>query len=397
VGTAVVRSLHPGYFALVMATGIVSVGLRDHGLDRPSTGLLWLAAGAYAVFAAATAGRVVAYRTEVRRDLADPARGFGMFTFVAGSDVLGVRLAMEGHTAVAAGLLTVGVAAWSLLGWLVPVTVVRRGPRPLLAGANGTWFIWVVAVQSVAVLATTLDPVAGAAGGALAVVAVGFWSVGAVCYLVVATLVGLRLVRHRLRPVDLTPPYWVAMGATAITVLAGTGIATAGRPALAGVREVAAAISLAYWVLGTVLIPPLLAAWWWRHVTHRVPLRYEPTWWSIVFPLGMYGVATRRLGEVADLPLVAATGRYELWLAAAAWTAAFAAMLGSGWSGAAGRGLSRAVAGLAVSRRAASGSGPGRAAVPGRGRRRAIVPGRGRGRAAEPDLLASPPAAIPPD
>src|SRR5690606_21090713 len=105
----------------------------------------------------------------------------------------------------------------------------------------------------------------------------------------------------------------------------------------AAVREVAAATSLAYWVFGTLLIAPLLAAGWWRHVTHRVPLRYEPTWWSIVFPLGMYGVATRRLGEVVDLPLVATTGRYELWVAAAAWTAAFAAMLARGWSGARGQ------------------------------------------------------------
>src|SRR5690606_2496450 len=140
-----------------MATGIVSVGLRDHGLDRPSTGLLWLAAGAYAGLAAATAGRVVAYRTEVRRDLADPARGFGMFTFVAGSDVLGVRLAMEGHTAVAAGLLTVGVAAWSLLGWVVPVTWGRGCPPPVRGGANGSRSVSVVGGRAVGALAVPTE------------------------------------------------------------------------------------------------------------------------------------------------------------------------------------------------------------------------------------------------
>jgi hypothetical protein len=29
-----------------------------------------------------------------------------------------------------------------------------------------------------------------------------------------------------------------------------------------------------------------------------VPLSYEPGWWSIVFPVGMYGVASHLLGAV---------------------------------------------------------------------------------------------------
>src|SRR5690606_22390679 len=115
-------------------------------------------------------------------------------------------------------------------------------------------------------------------------------------------------------------------------------------------------------------------------------LRYEPTWWSIVFPLAMYGVATRRLGEVVDLPLVAATGRYELWVAAVAWTAVFAAMLAHAWSGALGRGLSRAVHGLILSRRAARGRGPNPATTP-----------RRRGRATGLGPLARRPTGIPPD
>jgi len=36
--------------------------------------------------------------------------------------------------------------------------------------------------------------------------------------------VAARMLLYPLRPADLTPPYWVAMGATAITVLAGARI-----------------------------------------------------------------------------------------------------------------------------------------------------------------------------
>ena len=58
-----------------------------------------------------------------------------------------------------------------------------------------------------------------------------------------------------------------------------------------------------------------------------MPLRYEAPWWSIIFPLGMYGVATRALGEADHLPIVQAIGRFEIWLALAAWAATAAAML----------------------------------------------------------------------
>jgi tellurite resistance protein TehA-like permease len=40
------------------------------------------------------------------------------------------------------------------------------------------------------------------------------------------------------------------------------------------------------------------------HFTHRIPVRYDPTWWSVVFPLGMYGVGGYYLGQADHLPIV---------------------------------------------------------------------------------------------
>ena len=65
----------------------------------------------------------------------------------------------------------------------------------------------------------------------------------------------------------------------------------------------------------------------WRHVVHRVPLRYEATLWSIVFPLGMYGVGAHYLGRADHLPIVETIGDLESWIALAVWTIAFIAML----------------------------------------------------------------------
>jgi tellurite resistance protein TehA-like permease len=60
---------------------------------------------------------------------------------------------------------------------------------------------------------------------------------------------------------------------------------------------------------------------WWRHVQQRVPLRYETGLWAMVFPLGMYAVASMDLGQADRLPVVTAVGSWFLWIAAAAWIA----------------------------------------------------------------------------
>ncbi|MFI0480517.1 tellurite resistance/C4-dicarboxylate transporter family protein [Actinomadura sp. 9N215] len=327
--TRAVATLNPGYFAFVMGTGIVSIGVSAHGLVVLSMVLLWVAAGGFAVLVVLTAWRAAAFPAELRDDFADPRRGFGFFTFVAAGDVLGTRLVMAGHHRIALALLGLGCLGWLILGYVVPWTaVIGRTERPVVAGANGTWFIWVVASQSVAVLAAVLEPSAAVGRRELALLAVAAWSVGVFLYAAVGVFVAARLLLYPLRPDDLTPPYWVAMGATAITVLAGARIVQmADAPAVTATRDLVAGASVVFWAFGSWLIPPLVAAGWWRHVTHRVPLRYEATLWSLVFPLGMYGVAGHYLGAADRLPVVRMVGEDEIWIALTAWTLVFAAMI----------------------------------------------------------------------
>ncbi|WP_204808704.1 tellurite resistance/C4-dicarboxylate transporter family protein [Mycobacterium riyadhense] len=324
-----VRTLHPGYFALVMATGIVSIAMHDHRLYALSDVLLWLAGTAYFAVVTVSMVRIIAFRKEFAADLADPRRGFGMFTFVAATDVLGTRLAIALHHRAAIALLAVGVLAWLILGYLVPWTAaLGHTRRPILQSANGTWFIWVVATQSVAVLAAVLQPELDSGRRELALVAVFSWSVGVFLYAIVAILVVARLLLYPLRPADLTPPYWVAMGATAITVLAGARIAEmADAPMVLATRGLIAGASVLFWAFGSWLIPPLIAGSIWRHGVHRVPLRYEATLWSVVFPLGMYGVGAHYLGQADQLPIVEEIGDLESWIALAVWTITFLAML----------------------------------------------------------------------
>lgn len=331
-----VRGLDPGYFGLVMATGIVSQATKLDGAALLSDILLWLAILAFLVLVVMYAWRLAAYPRTVRADSRDPRQAFGFFTLAAGADVLAARLAGDGNVAVAAVLLAIGGVTWVLLGYGIPLVLAGQriprpdragegGFRPVLAGANGTWFLWPVAAQSVAVGLTSLSPPVPAA---LAVLAVTCWAVGVVLYLLVTTLVVAVLFAVPVRPAELTPAYWVFMGATAISVLAGAQILRLPPgPLLAALHPVVAGSSVVLWAFGTWLIPPLVVLGVWRHVLGRVPLAYDAAWWSIAFPVGMYGVASHEFGTVLHVPWLVTLGRDEAWPALAVWVLVFATMI----------------------------------------------------------------------
>ncbi|MFD5650566.1 tellurite resistance/C4-dicarboxylate transporter family protein [Streptomyces sp. NPDC127039] len=318
------ENLSPGAFAFVMATGIVSTALAKHGASASSAVLLWIAGGGYVVLWAGYVWRMVFRWRRFRADLAG-AYGFAFLTLVAASEVLAGRVALDGHYGAATVLTVIGVAGWLVLGYGVPLLLVCSGHALPLRQVNGTWFIWVVGTQSVAVATAALAPHTG--GRVLGILASVCWAVGLLQYLLVAALALARLVLEPAEPKELTPPYWVFMGAAAISVLAGASLLRLPSADALLPGAFVLGISAVAWSFCTWLIPLLLALGVWRHVLHRVPLRYETSLWSVVFPVGMYGVASRELGEAAGWGWMTAAGAGEAWVALAVWAAVFAGML----------------------------------------------------------------------
>jgi len=326
---AAVAGLTPGYFALVMATGILSVGTELTGHHALSMTLLWLCIAAFVTLLSLTIVRTIRHRGEVVADFLDPGRAFGFFTYVAGTNVLGTKLAGAGYHHITLVFLAVTLSAWLIFGYVIPWTaVLGKSERPVIRHANGTWFIWVVASQSVAVAAATIQPMYPKWGHGLAIIAVFSWSLGLFLYAATGVFVALRMMFLELKPVELNAPYWVSMGALAITVLAGARIVEMdSAPMVDATRGLVAGLSVVVWNFATWLIPVLFAVGWWRHKIHRVPLVYEATLWSMVFPLGMYAVAGIYLGRANSLPIVEWIGSAELWLALAAWLIVGLAMI----------------------------------------------------------------------
>jgi tellurite resistance protein TehA-like permease len=327
---AAVRDLHPGYFAYVMATGIISTGAFLLGPSWLSQALLAAACAGLVVLAAALVTRLGFFRSSVAADIRAPDRVFGFFTITAGLDVLGVRFSFAGHPLATAALAAVAAAVWLVLTYGVPASLLlTRVQGSVLSGVNGNWLLWIVATQSLSLAAAVLVPAWPSQSALLAPVSVGLWCTGLVLYLMVVTLILLRWLTVPMTPATLGPPYWILMGATAISVLAGARDLTlpAGTPVVRATAGFVEGFTFALWAFGTWWIPLLVILGLWRHVRRHWPLTYEPTLWSVVFPLGMYSVATLTFGKAAQLAFMEPLARFTFWVAVAAWALVAAAFL----------------------------------------------------------------------
>ena len=126
-----------------------------------------------------------------------------------------------------------------------------------------------------------------------------------------------------MQPSDLAPPYWINMGAVAISTLAGTTLVAAAprSPVIQELLPFVKGFTLLFWATATWWIPMLVILGFWRHVYRRFPLRYDPLYWGAVFPLGMYTVSTFRLAQVIDAPFLSVIPSVFIYIALGAWSA----------------------------------------------------------------------------
>jgi tellurite resistance protein TehA-like permease len=149
------------------------------------------------------------------------------------------------------------------------------------------------------------------------------WLVGVMLYIWLIALIFYRMTFLPITPAELAPPYWINMGAMAISVLAGVTLAGNAKhfAALAELLPFVKGMTLLFWATATWWLPLLLALGVWRHVARRFPLRYEHGYWGAVFPLGMYSVCTQRLGREFSLDFLVPLGLVFAWVSLAAWAA----------------------------------------------------------------------------
>lgn len=321
--------LSPGYFALVMATGIISVGLHYAQFEIMSWALLMIAIVAYVSLWTLYIIRGIRYRSAVIYDVRDPQVAFGYFTMIAGTDVLAVRLGQAGYTYVAVALIIFAIIMWMTMGYILPWMILSsRNRRPIIEGINGTWFVWAVASHSLANGCAQIYPTLSEYQEILSISAILFWSIGVGIYVAVAIMIVIRLVHSRIPPEDFEPSYWVTMGALAIAIVAGTSILSLqNSQVIESVREILVGSVLMFWTACVWLIPALIGIGFWRHILHKVPLNYTPLLWSMVFPIGMFALASMKLGLLRDVQLITVVGEYGIIVAVVVWAVVFISMI----------------------------------------------------------------------
>ncbi|MGH7050819.1 MAG: tellurite resistance/C4-dicarboxylate transporter family protein [Acetobacteraceae bacterium] len=329
---AAVRDLPPAYFALVMATGILSIALASLGMERAGDVLFAITAVAYAILAALSTLRVLWFRRRLFDDLFDHLRGPGFFTSVAASCIFGVQCLLIGRSlaaAIAFGVL--GLALWVGLTYAIFTGLTVKREKPTLdQGISGAWLLAVVATQSLAVLAALIaahwqQPYRLE----LNFFALSMWLWGGMLYIWTISLIFYRYTFFVFSPSDLSPPYWINMGAMAISVLAGARLIenVPDAPFLLSLLPFLKGFTVFYWATGTWWIPMLLLLGAWRHFYRHFPVRYDPSYWGAIFPLGMYTVCTLQMAQGLELRFLLFIPHYFVFAALGAWCLTFGGML----------------------------------------------------------------------
>jgi len=326
-----IKTLHPAYFAFIMSTGIVSIASGLLGFKGIAYGLFYINIVAYAIILSLQLLRVRMFWNNLYNDLSNPKLSLVFFTTVAGTNVLGAQfVTVVDHPEIAKIFWYFGIFLWTIVSLSTFNLLFIKCDQRIEMVLHGGWLTATVGTQSVAVLGALLAPKFVDAGSFVMFSSFVWWMIGSFLYMVLITLIIYRLVFFKISPDALVPPYWINMGALAITTLAGS-ILCINIPKIQGPYAdflgFTKGFTLFFWPFGTWWIPFLVIIGVWKYVFHKTQFKYTPLYWGMVFPLGMYTACTIRLSQAIQIPFIANISNYFIYAAYIAWSFIFITMI----------------------------------------------------------------------
>ncbi len=315
------KVLYPGYFSLTMATGILSVGLSMWAMQSWAEMFYFITLFSWVVLVVLYTWRLLLFPKQVLENLLNPKTTFIFFTFVAATNICGLLLFQHGLSLLAISCWVLAFLVWSLLMYFSFSALSFANPNRNVNVVHGGWLILIVGTQSLVLLGSKIASELGDFAGYMMVEIHMLWALGLMFYAIFVTLFCYRIFFKEMQLDDYSPLMWVIMGAAAISANAGTHLLLTDPifPTLIDLHAVIKMMSIMLWTWATWWIPLLVVFGIWKHGYKKVKLSYDPMQWSIVFPLGMFTVATHNLALSAEFTPLSYFSLGMLWVSVLAW------------------------------------------------------------------------------
>ena len=334
----VIRQFTPNWFAATMGTGVLALALAQlpvhiPGIHAFAEGLWLFNIGLFILFSVLYGARWVMFYDEARRIFGHSTVSMffgtipmGLATIINGFLLFGVPRWGTAMVDVAQVLWWLDVAMSLAFGVMIPYMMFTRQEHSI-DQMTAVWLLPVVAAE-----------VAAASGGLLAshltdsvaqfhvlITSYVLWAFSVPVAFSILTILMLRMALHKLPHESMAASSWLALGPIGTGAL-GMLLLGADAPAIFAangfvrIGEIAEGIGLisgvALWGFGV----------WWLSMAVLITIRYFRSgipfnlgWWGFTFPLGVYSLATLRLGSLLHLSFFDVAGCVLVVMLALMW------------------------------------------------------------------------------
>ena len=346
-----IRQFTPNWFAATMGTGILALALAQFpglsGLRALGDGLWRFNIGLFVLFSGLYAARWILFTQEARRIFGHSVVSMffgtipmGLATIVNGVIVFGLPRWGAGVVPVAEALWWFDVALALLCGVAIPYLMFTRHDHSI-DQMTAVWLLPVVAAAVAAARGGLIAPHLAGAHAQLVMLVTSYvlWGFSVpVAFSILAILI-LRMALYKLPPATMAASSWLALGpigtgALGLLVLGADSTKILAANGMAGIGDVAVGVGT---IAGTTLWGFGL---WWLLMALFVTVRYFRAgvpfnlgWWGYTFPLGVYTLATLKLGSILHLGFFTVAGACLVTALAGLWLLVAARTLYGGYKG----------------------------------------------------------------
>ncbi|MCF5744751.1 TDT family transporter [Pseudomonas tremae] len=347
-----IRQFTPNWFAVTMGTGILSLALAqlpgNSALLRNLGEALWfLNIGLFVLFSVMYACRWLLFFNEARKVFGHSTVSMffgtipmGLATLISGLLVFGPARWGDSIVPVAEALWWLDVAMALACGVLIPFMMFTRQEHSI-EKMTAVWLLPVVAAEVAAACGGLLTQQLATPDAQFTVLITSYvlWAYSVPVALSILVILLLRLALHKLPHESMAASSWLALGpigtgALSMLVMSSDAPAVFAAHGLASMGSVAAGVGviagMLFWGLGL----------WWMALAVLITARYFKQglafnlgWWAFTFPLGVYALATLKLGATLHLGFFDVFGQGLVGLLAVMWLIVSAHTLAGAYRG----------------------------------------------------------------